>query len=165
MSKRQFQVLYREFLFRIVDLELISTDGDASRLIGQFAGLLIFVSSALGLGALLFDGRRMDAKALHIFLLGMEHFLIATTMLVVGLFAVLSWDSPFPDRRDILVLSPLPIRTRTLFLAKTAASASALGLTVVSLNLCTGLTWPLRFAEGSIVGILRSLGAYWITML
>ena len=28
----------------------------------------------------------------------MEHFLIATTMLVVGLFAVLSWESTFPDQ-------------------------------------------------------------------
>ena len=51
----------------------------------------------------------------------MEHFLIATTMLVVGLFAVLSWDSTFPDRRDVLVLAPLPVRARTMFLAKVAA--------------------------------------------
>ena len=32
----------------------------------------------------------------------MEHFLVATTMLVVGLFAVIGWDSMFPDRRDAL---------------------------------------------------------------
>ena len=31
-----------------------------------------------------------------------EYFLIATTMLVIGLFAVLSWESTFPDRRDVL---------------------------------------------------------------
>ena len=30
--------------------------------------------------------------------------MIATTMLVVGLFAILSWDSTFPDRRDVMVL-------------------------------------------------------------
>ena len=53
--------------------------------------------------------------------------MIATTMLVVGLFAVLSWESTFPDRRDVLVLSPLPVRARTLFLAKVAAVGSALG--------------------------------------
>ena len=44
-----------------------------------------------------------------------EHFLIETTMLVVGLFAVLSWDSTFPDKRDVMVLAPLPIRSKTLF--------------------------------------------------
>jgi hypothetical protein len=36
-----------------------------------------------------------------------EHFFIATTMLAVGILAVLSWDSTLPDRRDVLVLAPL----------------------------------------------------------
>ena len=72
-----------------------------------------------------------------------EHFLIATTMLVVGLFAVLSWDSTFPDRRDVLVLAPLPVRARTLFLAKVAAVATALSLTVALLHSVAGLAWPL----------------------
>ena len=55
-------------------------------------------------------------------------------MLVVGLFAVLSWDSTFPDRRDVLVLAPLPLRPRTLFLAKIAGVATALGMTVLLLH-------------------------------
>ena len=59
-------------------------------------------------------------------------------MLVVGLFAVLSWDSTFPDRRDVLVLAPLPIRARTLFLAKVAASGAALSITVAALNMGSG---------------------------
>ena len=67
-------------------------------------------------------------------------------MLVVGLFAVLSWDSTFPDRRDVLVLAPLPVRARTMFLAKVAAVAMALGLTVALLHGASGLIWPLAFA-------------------
>ena len=58
-----------------------------------------------------------------------EHFLISTTMLAVGLFAVLSWDATFPDKRDVLVLAPLPVRARTIFLAKVAAVAPSLCLT------------------------------------
>ena len=49
-----------------------------------------------------------------------QHFLIATTMLVMGLFAVLSWDSTFLDRRDVLVLAPLPVRPRMIFLVAPA---------------------------------------------
>jgi hypothetical protein len=60
----------------------------------------------------MFDTRRMDPQKLSAATWGMEHFLISTTMLVVGLFAVLSWDSAFPDRRDVLVLGPLPVRSR-----------------------------------------------------
>lgn len=164
MTKLQFRVLYRQFLFRMVDLELlsVSAQGDISKLLGQFAGLLVFFSSMLGFGALLFD-RRLPPQALQAALWGMEHFLISTTMLVVGLFAVLSWDSTFPDRRDVMVLAPLPIRARTLFLAKVAAAASALGLTVVALNCFAGLGWPLHFVPKGGNG-LRSLAAYWITV-
>lgn len=63
-----------------------------------------------------------------------QHFLIATTMLVVGLFAILSWDATYPDQRDVLVLAPLPVRARTMFLAKVAAVATSLGLTIVLLH-------------------------------
>ena len=46
MTKRQFRVLYRDFLFRIVDRELLSTHakGDASQLLLQIVALLIFLS-------------------------------------------------------------------------------------------------------------------------
>ena len=44
MTKIQFRVLYREFLFRMVDLELLSSQGDMSKLLGQFAALLLFLS-------------------------------------------------------------------------------------------------------------------------
>ena len=35
----QFRVLYRVFLLRVVDLELLSRDGDPTRLFAQFATL------------------------------------------------------------------------------------------------------------------------------
>jgi hypothetical protein len=71
-----------------------------------------------------------------------EHFLIATTMLVVGIFAVLSWTTLFPDHRDVLVLAPLPIRAHTILLAKLAAVATALGLAVFVLHVAAGIVWP-----------------------
>jgi hypothetical protein len=165
MTKLQFRVLYRQFLFRMVDLELLSASaqGDISKLLGQFAGLLVFFSFALTFGALIFDRGKLAPAKLQSALWGMEHFLISTTLLVVGLFAVLSWDSTFPDRRDVLVLAPLPIRARTLFLAKVAAAASALSLTVVAMHCLAGLGWPFHFTPKGGNG-LRSLTAYWITM-
>jgi len=153
VKKLQFRVLYREFLFRIVDLELLSAhaEGDSRTLLGQFASLLVFFSVLLALGAGLWAANVKDDRLpplMHV--IGswtMEHFLIATTMLVVGLFAVLSWESTFPDRRDVLVLGPLPVPGRTLFLAKAAAVASALGLTVAALHVMAGIAWPLALAQ------------------
>lgn len=110
MTQLQFRVLYRQFLFRMVDLELLSqaAQGDISGLLGRFAALLLFVSLWLG-GIVIYLGSLAMPPFLRLIaVLAMEHFLIATTMLVVGLFAVVSWDSMFPDRRDVLILSPLP---------------------------------------------------------
>jgi hypothetical protein len=86
-------------------------------------------------------------------------------MLVVGLFAVLSWESTFPDRRDVIVLAPLPVRARTLFFAKAAASGTALGVAILALNVVAGITWPLVLADGSLARILRSFAAYWLALL
>ncbi len=157
MSELQFRVLYRQFLFRMVDLELLSTSahGDVSKLLGQFAALLIFVSMLFALAALDFRGPRPIV----------EHLLISTNMLAVGLLAVLSWESTFPDRRDVLVLAPLPVRARTIFTAKVAAVASALGLTIAALNALTGIAWPPVLAQAGFLGVLRSFAAYWIAML
>ena len=95
----------------------------------------------------------------------MEHFLIATTMLVVGIFAVLTWDSTFPDRRDVLVLAPRRAPVDRVF-AKAAATATALSLVVLLLHCATGLTWPFAFAaKGAcpsvLCGRLQPIGSRW----
>jgi len=167
MTKVQFQVLYREFLFRMVDLELLAPEGDITQLLGQFAAVLITISSLSAIGAIFTDFRHKSPEYILAVTWSAEHSLIAITMLVVGLFAVLSWESTFPDRRDVLVLAPLPLRARTLFLAKVGAVASALGLTVGSLHALGGLLWPFHFipAGSGLLGPIRTLLAYWITML
>lgn len=165
MERLQFPVLYREFLFRTVDLEVLSQQGDIRKLLGQFAALLIFVGSVFGVQGMFFDPRNKPLSMAIAFIWRIEHFLLATTMLAVGLFVVLSWDSMFPDRRDVLVLAPLPVRPRTLFLAKAAALASALGLTVAALNMCSGVFWPAHFIfpRSGFIETLRAFAAYWIT--
>jgi hypothetical protein len=162
-EKHQFRVLFREFRLRVIDLELLSTDGDPTKLLGQFAALLLGFSFLVSLPILLLGAGRMPPEPTWT----MEHFLIATTMVVVGLFAVLSWDSAFPDRRDVLVLGPLPVRTQTLFLAKLAAFGATLALPILAINVFAGLLWPMLFspAGSGFVGVIRALIAHWITVL
>jgi hypothetical protein len=165
-SKAQFRILYRQFLFRVVDLEVLSASaqGDANKLLGRFAALLILISAGWALGPI-FIGKNIASAALAPLRLSMEHTLIATTMLTVGIFAVLSWDSIFPDRRDAFVLAPLPVRARTMFFAKLSATGTALGLVVILLHCGAGLTWPFAFAANSrFSGIVRGFAAYWFTM-
>jgi CubicO group peptidase (beta-lactamase class C family) len=145
MNRIQFRMLYRQFLLGIIDLELLAPQGDTARLLGQFAALLVTVSFWILLPAVIVTGSPPPELALLVTWTA-EHFVIATTMLVVGLFAVLSWESMFPDRRDVMVLGPLPIPARTLCAAKVAAVATALSLTVLCLNLFPGVAAPFAFA-------------------
>lgn len=145
----QFRILYREFLFRVVDLELIAPEGDIKTLLGQFAAILLSLSLWGGLMGLAMANSRLAPPLRLMAVWTAEHVLIATTMLVVGLFAVLSWNYTFPDRRDVMVLAPLPIRSRTMFLAKAAAVASALSLTIVALHGIAGVTWSYGIAKQS----------------
>jgi CubicO group peptidase (beta-lactamase class C family) len=163
MNRVQWQVLYRQFLFRVFDPEVLSAhaQGDSNRLLGQFAALLIWFSVGLTLaGTAMSNPAPRGTNAIGIglvFTMVAQHFLIATTMLVVGLFAVLSWDATFPDRRDVLVLAPLPVRARTMFLAKVASVATSLGLTIVLLHSAMGLLLPLVFAERTAPATLPAM--------
>ncbi len=165
---RQFRVLYRQFLFRLMDVELLSASarGDSSQLLGQFGALLIFGSVLLSLGAVTI-GQAIRREALAASVWSVERFMVSLTMLVVGVFALVSWDSTFPDRRDVLVLAPLPVRGRTLFAAKIAAAASALGLTVAALNSVAGFAWPMILAPpgSGLAGTMRFVAAFWVTFL
>ena len=57
MMTRQFRVLYRDFLFSIVDRELLSTyaKGDASQLLLQLVALLAFLSVIFSVPVLIID--------------------------------------------------------------------------------------------------------------
>lgn len=145
LQRLQFRVLYREFLFRTIDLDLLAPQGNMSKLLGQFATLLVLFSFWILLPAVIAsDGPPSEITLVVTWTT--EHLLIATTMFVTGVFAVLSWEAMFPDRRDLMILSPLPIKARVMFAAKIAAVISALSVTVVCLDFLPGLIAPFTFS-------------------
>jgi hypothetical protein len=145
-----------------VNLELLSASGDPAKLMGQFASVFVTFSFLFSLPLIFMGGGRMDISQAWMF----EHFLIETSMTVAGLIAVLNWDAAFPDRRDALILAPLPVSSTTLLLAKVAALLAAPGLAIAGLNVFVGLLWPAIFnsPETGFAGLLRSWPAYWITI-
>lgn len=168
MKTSQFRVLYWQSLFRVVDLDLLSASaqGDASKLLGQLAGILIYISFIVAFAGLISGMRNMAPAQKLAASWAVEQFLISTTMLVVGLFAVLSWEAMFPDRRDVMVVAPLPIRSCTLFLAKASAVIAALLVAVFAFNGAPSLIWPIMLpSKGGLIGVLQCFGAYWLTML
>ena len=158
-AARQFRLLFRVFLMRVVDLEVLSTDADTSRLVAQFVAIFAGISFSLSMPMVMVVGVNLG-------LLTPEHFFIANTILASGIVAVLTWDAAFPDKRDVLILGPLPVRVETIFAAKTAALFAAPALAIVALNSCCGLLWPLLLGEHSkgFLRMMRAYPAYWIAV-
>ena len=52
---REFRVLVRQFLLRVIDLEALSVHADVHRFLGQFAGLLILMNVFRTIGFLFFE--------------------------------------------------------------------------------------------------------------
>jgi pimeloyl-ACP methyl ester carboxylesterase len=166
-ERRQFRVLYRSFLFRVVDIELLSTSGEVHNLLAQFAALLAAYSSVLALFTITHFTQSTASEAKLIAgSWGLEEFLISTTITVAGLFAVLAWNAMLPDRRDSFVLNPLPLQTSTIFWAKGAAIATALTMSILAVNVFTGISFPFLIVPSGagVIGSIRCLLSYWVTM-
>jgi hypothetical protein len=166
-ERRQFRVLLRSFLSQVVDVDLISPGGEMQTLGIQFAALLAAFNFVV---AIVIVPRYGISPLPHATLMtnawSDEEFLINTSISVAGLFMVLAWDTFLPDLRDRLVLGVLPVRLRTIALAKAAAVGCALGLSVLLVNIFTGFCYAMILAVpgGGLLGLLRAFCAYWITM-
>jgi hypothetical protein len=160
----EFRVLYRQYLLRVVDLEALSMQADVPTLLGQFVGLLILISAFQTLGFLYAAGRpNMSPAAMASLAIHMEQTLLAGTMLVAGLVAVVSWDATFPDRRDVMVLGPLPVRPLMILVAKMAANGALVGIGVVALNF--GMSVALPLVTGGLTRFPWFFAAWWLTVI
>lgn len=155
----QFRVLYRQFLLRVIDLEALSIEADIPRFLGQVAGVLIMFSLIHALGTLWFPTPLGN-------LWRIEQARISDMMLVIGLGAVLTWDTVFPDRRDVFVLAPLPIRPAMLLLAKISASTGLMVGAVIALNFASSFSCSLVYgmALDGPAGMIRFYLSYWFAI-
>src|SRR5205823_12968279 len=76
-------------------------------------------------------------------LLSDYYFFVLYSMVVMGFVMVFEWDALFPDRRDYLILTPLPLGEGAIFAGKTVALLLFLGLFVIDANFFCTLLGPL----------------------
>lgn len=68
-------------------------------------------------------------------------------MIIFGIVALLEWEMLFPDRRDFVNLTPLPVRLRTVFAAKLASFVAFIGLFSVAMNGLSSVAFALFLAQ------------------
>jgi hypothetical protein len=139
-ERRQFRILFRHFLAGIIDLESLSASGDLHQLLARALAVLAafgFVVTIVVAPRLAFSTLPPDAIVRG--LAAQADFMIAATTAVVGAVVLLAWNLVLPDRRDSSIIGLLPVRARTILLAKAAALVSAAGLSVLATNIAMGL--------------------------
>lgn len=138
----RFRELVQRFMMRFYDNDLLSPDRDQLPGLASLLGLL--AAPGLLLPLFLFLGSPSSLLPMHfrdIVSLGEKYLFVTLALSSVGFVTVLEWDALFPDRRDYLVLCPLPVPMRTIFAAKICSLVLFVGIFLAAV---TGLT-PVLF--------------------
>jgi hypothetical protein len=138
-----FGLLARHFFGRFFDNEIVSQHGDMRTNVVQAFGLVgtpgMFVPFYM-----IPQRTRFDQPFLHNWILVSDYyFFVLYSMVVMGCVMVFQWDAIFPDRKDYLILTPLPLGGGSIFAGKTAALVAFLGLFLVDANLFCTVLGPL----------------------
>ena len=78
--------------------------------------------------------------------------LIAYSMITVGFVAVYAWDALSFDRRDAMVLGPLPLRPSTIMIAKLAALGALLLSASLGVSALNSLLFALEASDRAGIG-------------
>jgi hypothetical protein len=130
-----YRVLVRHFFGRFFDNESLSPQAEPTANLGPILAVLALPGAFLGI---LLLPLTLTGWSLVTF----RYFFVSFSMIVMAFILVFRWDALFPDRRDYLILTPLPVRPATIFLAKASAIGLFLGLFLLDLNITGTLIWP-----------------------
>jgi hypothetical protein len=160
-------LLTRHFFGRFFDNEIVSQTGDMRTNVVQALGLLAVPGMFLPF-YMLPQRVRFPRPFDHNWLLVSDaYFFVAYSMIVMGLVMVFEWDALFPDRKDYLILTPLPLGNGSVFAGKTAALALFLGLFVLDANVFgLLLTPPVISPEGTPAAMVwRIVGTHALVVM
>jgi hypothetical protein len=147
-----YSVLIRHFFGRFFEKESLSPQSEPAASLAQILGLLAVPGAFFVLLFRPLTLVRWD-------LVAVRYLFVSFSMIVMGLVMVIEWDALFPDRRDYQILTPLPLKLRTLFFAKAAALAILLGAFLVDINFFGVLFWPGIDAKPDSLAIMAAHSA------
>ena len=159
-------LLVRHFFGRFFDNEIVSQQGDMRTNVVQAFGLVATPGMFVPFYMIPQRARFDHPFAHNWILLSDYYFFVMYSMVVLGFVMVFEWDALFPDRKDYLILTPLPIGGGSIFAAKTFAFIIFLGLFAIDANVFTLLAPLVTGGEGTQWPIVyRLLGIHAVTVL
>ncbi len=164
-----FVLLTKHFFGRLFDNEIVSPGGDMAFSVAQILALLPVPGLILSLYYLCmkYAFRIAHVKSWAAVDSWSDRcFFISFGMIVMALATLLNWDTLFPDRKDHVNLSVLPIRLRTMFLAKVTSLILFMTLFAVLTNGASGVLFPLAatLSYATAADTSRFLGAHFVSV-
>src|SRR5918999_1770555 len=162
-----FKILWRVFIEQFAANESATSDIQTRRaIIGVITflvmpGLFLMMRTMSGYEVMVKVARAKDTpQIVEGFLAQMAVLFVSYSMISTGLLTVFIWDALVFDKRDAMVLGPLPLGGRTIVGAKLAALATFLLGTALAVNVVSGVSFG--FVTGALDGrILQHLAGHW----
>jgi hypothetical protein len=136
-TRSPFQLLLKLFRDRFLENDAVSPGGGFQTNIYQLLGILATIGGFLFVYAVppfLMVALRPLTPRTEGTLRSFQLFFAAYSFGIAGFAAIFHWDMLFPDRRDFLILAPLPIRLREIVGAKFMALILFLSLLALAIN-------------------------------
>ena len=160
MAVSPFRLLVRAFFDRFFDSELVSSAIELRQALIFLLAFLAVPGILLSVGLInqyIYVSHRLPWM-LERFSWPHKLFFITYSMLVVGVAAVVVWESLTVDRRDAMILGPLPLGGRTIVSAKLAALLIFLLILAVGVNAASACAFAFNFGEIHAVAIVVRVG-------
>jgi hypothetical protein len=109
--------------------------------------------------------RRLRPEVLDMLMWPHKLLFVTFVMMTTAMIALVVWDNIFPERREVFVIGHLPIRARTIILARMGAVVLLLAL------ICGAAAVPSAFMYGVVAGgyspggILRTIAAHFVATM
>jgi hypothetical protein len=140
-----FKALVQHFFGRFFDKDSLTPDADERADVVQMIAILALPGAVLSL-FMIMDHPLIRSEITRLWVrAGDRYVFISYAMTVMGFAMTLKWDSLFPDRRDYLVLTPLPISLKQFFVAKVISLCAFLMLFVIGINFFSCFMIPYAF--------------------
>jgi hypothetical protein len=134
------QTLYHHFFRRFFDNDTVSVDGETQSTVVRVLAF-IAVPALMFAFWLLPSYPGVPPRSLRL-IEADRYFFVLYSFVVMGTITTFEWEMLFPDRADFLILLPMPLQSRELFLAKARALLTLLGLFFFAANIFGLILFP-----------------------
>jgi hypothetical protein len=157
----QLRLLTHTFITRFFENDLLGSDVDLRKSLAWVVAGLMTPGLMLSVNVLIRYSnvfRLLGLEAVESGSLFEKTMLVGFAMAAMGMVTVVVWDSLLVDRRDCHILGALPVRTRTVLMAKVLALGYFWLITTVAINAVSALLFSIGI--GAFVSIPRYLVAH-----